>query len=239
LSLLLESKVDIPFILVSGTLGEETAISSLKAGATDYVLKTRLSRLGPVVKRALQEQLERRERERVQRELQSANERFRSIVETAADAIITVDHQGKIVAWNPAAQKLFGYSADEIVGRELIQILPERYRDVYQNTVSQIAVDGEESGLGRTTEMAGLRKDGHEFYLDLSLATWTLAEERFVTAIARDITQHKQAEKVLKQHNVELEQFNKMATGRELRMIELKKEINALCRRFRIPEIYP
>jgi len=239
LSLLLEYKVDIPFILVSGTLGEKAAIDSLKAGATDYVLKTRLSRLAPVVKRALQEQSERRERERTERELQSANERFRIIVETAADAIITVDHQGKIVAWNPAAQKLFGYSADEIIGRHFIQILPEQHREGHQSTVSQMAVDRQESGIGQTVERVGLEKNGHEFPMDLSLATWTLTEERFVTAIVRDITKHKQVEKVLKQHNVELEQFNKLATGRELRMVELKKEINTLCRKWDEPERYP
>lgn len=237
LSLLLEYKVDIPFILVSGTLGEEAAIGSLKAGATDYVLKTRLSRLGPVVTRALQEQAERREREQGRQELKSANERFRAIFETAADAIISFDNQDQIVAWNPAAQKLFGYSADEIIGRELIQILPEPSSEDHLSTLNQMG-DGEERGIGRTVERVGLRKGGHEFDLELSLATWTIDEQQFFTAIVRDITKQKKAEKVLKQHNFELEKFNKMTVGREMRMIDLKEQVNALCRELDRKEPY-
>jgi DNA-binding NtrC family response regulator len=72
LELLLERGLDLPFILVSGTLGEETAIESLKAGATDYVLKDGLSRLGPVVRRALREQEEHRQRKRAEEELQES-----------------------------------------------------------------------------------------------------------------------------------------------------------------------
>lgn len=235
LSLVLKYEIDTPFILVSGTLGEEAAIGSLRAGATDYVLKTRLSRLGPVVKRALKEQSERRERERAERELKSANERFRIIVETAADAIITIDNQKVIVAWNQAAQIMFGYSSDEIIGKETSAILPEQSG---QSNLSQIAIENKDRGLSQSTELMGLKKDGHEFHIDLSLAVWTIDEQQFYTMIIRDITKYKQAERILKQHNNELEQFNKMATGRELRMIELKKEINALCLRLDEPQRY-
>lgn len=238
LKLLQERRADMPFILVSGTLGEEAAIDSLRAGATDYVLKTRLSRLGPVVERALHEQAQRRERERAQRELQLANERFRAIVENAGDAIITVDEAGRMVEWNAAAALMFGYTAEEAIGREVLQIMPERYRADHQNSLLTSLSGHRKRKLGETTELTGRRKDGTEFALALSLAAWMVDGEHFFTAIIRDITERKAYENALKQHNVELEQFNRMATGRELRMIELKNEVNALCRELGREEPY-
>lgn len=238
LSLLQERKVDIPFILVSGTLGEDAAIDSLKAGAVDYVLKTRLSRLAPVVTRALKEQAESLERKRMQQELQSANERFRAIMESAADAIITMDSRGQVMEWNPAAQATFGYSFAEMLGREVVQILPERLRTDTGIYLNQVLADGGRHIISHPVEVDGCRKDGSEFSMELSLTTWAVGGEQFFTAVIRDITVRKQAEGALQLHNQELEQFNKLATGRELRMIELKKEINALCRELGREEPY-
>ncbi|QBG48771.1 PAS domain S-box protein [Verrucomicrobia bacterium S94] len=230
LGLLSQQKQEIPFILVSGTVGEEFAINSLKAGATDYVLKERISRLAPVVHRALEEHRERQERKQAQQQLLSVNARFRAIVETANDAIITTDSMGIVQDWNPAAKQVFGYSAKEMEGRTVTCILPERYRNDRYHNLRELISDCEQERVGNTMELTGIRKDGTEFPMDLSLASWTDSEEIYYTAIIRDITERKQVEESLRQHNLELEQFNKMATGRELRMIELKQEINALCR---------
>ncbi|MDZ8118723.1 PAS domain-containing response regulator [Pontiella agarivorans] len=230
LSLLLQQEKEIPFILVSGTVGEEFAINSLKAGATDYVLKERLSRLAPVVYRALEEQQERQERKRVEQQLRTVNARFRAIVETAKDAIITTDSQGFVKDWNPAAERVFGYTAQEMKGRLVTHMLPERNRKERFDSLRELVSGGGQKRFGNTVESTGLRQNGTEFPMDLSLASWTDSEEIYYTAIIRDITERKQVEESLRQHNLELEQFNKMATGRELRMIELKQEINGLCR---------
>ncbi len=238
LKLVQERNSDVPFILVSGVIGEDAAIDSLKAGATDYVLKTRLSRLGPVVKRALQEHAGRRAGQRVQKELQAANDRARAIVETAAEAIISTDSRGVVVEWNPAAHALFGRSIDEMLGEDVTQILTERCRKKFSDQLRAVAAEDEKTCTRSAIELTGLRKDGSEFPLDLSLAGWTLSGEQFFTAIIRDSSERKNSEEALRRHNRELERFNKMATGRELRMIELKKEINALCRELGRDEPY-
>ena len=107
-----------PVVIVSGDIGEEAAIEALKAGATDYVLKQRLSRLGPVVLRALAEVRERDEKGRAEEALRQSEERFRLLIEGVQDyAILTLDPQGRITSWNAAASRLYGWSAQEALGQ--------------------------------------------------------------------------------------------------------------------------
>jgi PAS domain S-box-containing protein len=109
---------EVPFIFVSGALGEELAIETLKNGATDYVLKHRLERLVPSVERALREARERADKLNAREELRQSEERFRLLVESTEDyAIITLDPDGSVVSWNPGAERTLGYAAEEIVGR--------------------------------------------------------------------------------------------------------------------------
>ncbi len=107
-----EKAPDIPFIFVSGTLGEELAIESLKNGATDYVLKQRLSRLAPVVRRALHEAKERRERKRAEEKLRLSDE----ILQRVKALVLVADAQGEIVYVSPAAKEIMGYEPAELLG---------------------------------------------------------------------------------------------------------------------------
>src|SRR5258708_332776 len=113
LKILRARKLDIPFVIVSGTIGEEVAVDNLKAGATDYVLKNHLARLGPVVKRALAEFQERRERKRAEQQLRVQAK----ALETAANSIVITDLEGSILWVNPAFSTLSGYGAEEAIGR--------------------------------------------------------------------------------------------------------------------------
>jgi len=113
-----EKYPDIPFIFVSGTIGEERAIESFKRGATDYVLKTNLSRLGPVVKRALQERHERITRRNAEQALLKSEEKFRAIVETTQDWIWEIDRLGYCTFSSPFISEILGYSSEEVVGTE-------------------------------------------------------------------------------------------------------------------------
>ena len=109
---------EVPFIFVSGALGEELAIETLKNGATDYVLKHRLERLAPAVLRALRESRERTDRLKAQEALRESEERFRLLVASTEDyAIISLDPEGKVVSWNPGAERTLGYTTEEIVGK--------------------------------------------------------------------------------------------------------------------------
>jgi PAS domain S-box-containing protein len=115
-----ERRPEVPFIFLSGTLGEEVAIEAMKNGATDYVVKHRIARLVPAVRRALRETTERRELARTSGELRASEERYRLIVESASDfAIIMTDAEGIVRSWNPGAARIFGAEESAAVGRPL------------------------------------------------------------------------------------------------------------------------
>ena len=126
--------------------------------------------------------------------LESSERRLRSVVETAADAIITADGKGNIVFWNEGPQNIFGYSADELIGKPLTTIMPERFHEAHRKGLARVLSTGETKLVGKTVEMDALRKDGTEFPVELSLATWRTRDEVFFTALCRDITERKRAE---------------------------------------------
>jgi PAS domain S-box-containing protein len=136
--------------------------------------------------------------------LQESEERFRSIAESANDAIVSIDAKGRVVSWNHAAEKIFGYSASEVSGATLTQMIPERYRDAHERGLQQLAKDGCRHVIGKTVELEGLSKDGKEIPIELSLSTWMQGEGRFFTGIIRDITERKRAEKALRDSEVRL-----------------------------------
>jgi PAS domain S-box-containing protein len=109
---------DTPFIFVTGSMGEELAIDSLRSGATDYVLKTRMSNLVPAVERALRLADERNRRRQAERELRESEERFRLLVSGVKDyAIFMLDPDGRISSWNAGAELVLGHRASEVVGQ--------------------------------------------------------------------------------------------------------------------------
>jgi len=138
------------------------------------------------------------ERKQAEEALRESKERFRAVVDTAKDAIITIDNRGDIVGWNNSAKVMFGYSGDEINGQSLSLIMPERYREDHRNGLRRVASGGVTKIIGKTVELAGLRKEGSEFPLELSISTWKTGEEVFFTAIVRDITERKLAEEALR-----------------------------------------
>lgn len=122
LELFTKRQLDIPFIFVSGTLGEEVAIECLKAGATDYVIKPHLSRLGPVVTRALREKSEQRKRRQAEADIQESEERYRKIFEDAPIGMINFDGKFNILKANKAFCDLLGYTDEEIVQLSFVEV---------------------------------------------------------------------------------------------------------------------
>ena len=115
---------DTPFMFVSGTIGEDTAIEALKNGATDYVLKHRLMRLIPAVDRALRETEERVERERAELAMRESEHKYREVFECLADAAFLADAKtGKIIDTNRCAEKMLGSGRGQILGRKISQVL--------------------------------------------------------------------------------------------------------------------
>lgn len=307
---------DIPFIFVSGSIGEERATEALREGATDYVIKDRISRLPSAVIRALDEKKERRLRKRAQDALLRSDERFqyaaratleviwdwdlatnrvsfnealsdvwgyslpdnvvdaewrmarihaddrpaivasletaienevrwsgdyrfqhadgsyrhvldraviirdadgkahrmisamldvteqrradervreselrfRSVAETATDAIVVSDLDGQIIFWNDAASRMFGYSATEIAGKPVDVLVPARYRDAHRRGMERYRRTGQAHLAGRLLQFEGSRSDGSEFPLEISLTVWTSGGRQFCTALIRDVT---------------------------------------------------
>lgn len=115
----------VPFIFVSGVIGEDNAVELLKRGATDYVSKHRLARLAPVLQRALRESEDRRARELAERQLRQADITFARVVDGLRDyAVVLLDEAGRIQFWNRAARTIFGYEAAEVLGQSAALLFP-------------------------------------------------------------------------------------------------------------------
>lgn len=121
-----------------------------------------------------------------QKELPIEQSLFRFIVDYASDAIIPIDTSGKIVFWNKAAEKIFEYTADEIIGEPITKIMPTNIETSTDNSTSP-----PEIALGRNIETIGITKSGRTFPVEFSYSAWNTEQGIFLTVIARDITEKK------------------------------------------------
>lgn len=158
---------------------------------------------------ALQEALEHASRNL--HSLENSEKRFRSVVETASDAILYIDTTGKIVFCNKASCRIFGYENCEIVGQPLTRLMPERYRQAHQTGLQRYVETRHSTMLNQTIELVGLRRDGSEFPMELSIATWDTDAACYFTGIIRDITERKQHELRLHKSERELAVRNRIA----------------------------
>lgn len=169
--------------------------------------------------------------------LQASEARSRAITESAHDAIVVAGGDGAIVDWNHGAQVMFGHTAAEAIGEHVTLLMPERYRQAHSERMAS-ASKWPISVAGKLRELHGLRKNGQEFAVEISLADWQQGDERFFSAFIRDISERIQARQVLATHYATLSRFNELAVGRELRMVQLKSEINTLCARLGEPPMH-
>ncbi len=151
------------------------------------------------------------ERQRVEDALRASEVRFRSVVQSANDAIVLADNQGRIIAWNQGAQNIFGYAEAEVLGQPLPLLIPARYREAHRRSMERLQVTGEPRLIGKTVEFHGLRKDGSEFPLELSLAVWQTGGNTFCSGFIRDITERQQAMEQLQRQQEALYQSEKLA----------------------------
>ena len=180
--------LDIPFISVSGTVGEETVAEMMKAGAHDYVMKSNLARLVPVVKRELRAARERQGR----RQAEAIAAYLAAIVQSCDDAIIGKTLDGTVVSWNSGAERLYGYSAAEMIGRSVAVLIPSYRPDQLSEIFDTIKRGEGVDGL----ETVRIRKDGTSVEVSLTISPIKDSNGRVVGAstVARDITRRKQEE---------------------------------------------
>ena len=127
--------------------------------------------------------------------LRDSEERLRAILETAVEGIITIDERGIIESLNPAAEKIFGYQAQEVVGKNVKVLMPTPYRDEHDGYLGNYLRTGRARIIGIGREVVGLRKDGTVFPMDLSVSEVRLAHKRLFTGFVRDISDRKRLER--------------------------------------------
>lgn len=137
-----------------------------------------------------------------------SEQRLDAILGSASDAVVSIDATGKVRVWNHGATEMFGYSAEEMEGESLEAIIPERFRSSHEEGLRRVGSGGEHHVIGKTVELAGLDREGREFPIELSLATWEVEGERFYSGIIRDITERKVAEHALHLANKSLNEKN-------------------------------
>lgn len=131
-------------------------------------------------------------------ERKQAEQKFRSVTESAVDAIISADHTGQIVSWNNAATRILGFSAEEAVGQRLEIIIPERFHEAHRQGMARVTAGGESRVIGKTVELFARTKAGTVLPIELSLASWIVRDEIYYTGIIRDVRERKQAEEALR-----------------------------------------
>ena len=188
LALFRQSGLDIPFIIVSGCVGEETVAEMMRAGAHDYVMKSNLARLAPAVKRELRASRERGDR----RQAEAISAYLASIVQSCDDAIIGKTLDGTVVSWNAGAERLYGYTAEEMIGRSISLLVPS-YRPTELPEIFRAIKRGEGVNCLETVRLC---KDGRLVEVSLTISPIKDAAGRVVGAstVARDITRRKEEE---------------------------------------------
>jgi len=164
----------VPFLFVSGTIGEDTAIESLKGGATDYVLKHRLMRLIPATDRALREADHRAEQEHAEYAMRESEHKYRQVFECLGDAVFLVDeYSGKIIDTNHRAETLLGCSRSEILGRKQSHFLP--------------SVDEDGNDLVDSLESKLIRADGLPLPVRINTTRLTVYDRPLVLTLCQEL----------------------------------------------------
>jgi PAS domain S-box-containing protein len=225
LKLLQDTGLDIPFILVSGTTSENTCVDVMRSGAQDFIMKHSLFRLAPAVKRELSEAESRKKR----RQAEENAARLAAIVESSEDAIIGKRFDGVITTWNHGAEKMYGYSAEEMLGQPFEVIISPEHREELHALIEKVRLGEAVSRV----EMECLTKDGKRLNVAMSVSPIKDHEGRIVGAstITRDITDMKKAyqrEQDMEAHKREFYRRTILAATDGKLVISEKEEIDHL-----------
>jgi PAS domain S-box-containing protein len=236
LELLRATGLDLPFIIVSGTIGEEIAVAAMKAGVDDYLTKGELAHLTVAVERELRNAVTRRKHREATVEVQKGEARLAIALEASRSGVWDLDLRDNTAYHTLTHDRIFGYETIQ-PGWGIRKFL-EHVIQGDRPLVEQILHKAVATRSDISTECRIRRADG--------VVRWILyigafrkdaeAKTERIVGIVRDITERKRAEEALRNqaaelraHNQTLTRFNGVAVGRELRMIELKREVNELC----------
>lgn len=196
LSLLKQSGRDIPFIIISGAMGEEAAVAALKSGADDYLVKGKLARLIPAIERELREANDRREKVQAERALAESERKYRQIIETTLEGVWVIDAQNKTTFLNQQMADMLGYPVEQVLGQDLMDFMDTEAREH-----AEMNLDKGKGGQSEHYDFRFLRRDGGTLWAWLATSPIFDADGRYSGAIAMvtDITKRKWAEETVRE----------------------------------------
>ena len=188
----------LPVIIVTASTATEKTVGSLTRGAFAYLTKPyHREELRQTLRRAIGLKELAVKAQRAEHLLTESEDRFRSLVESASDAIVLADGRGIIISHNRSAAAMFGYQQHELAGRPLTVLMHPRYHSRHTAGLARLEAGRPERLIGSVVELQGLKQDGTEFPIELSLATWKTTTGNYYSGIIRNISQRKQTERAL------------------------------------------
>jgi PAS domain S-box-containing protein len=179
LAVLKESGVDIPFVILSGSIGEETAVAVLKAGADDFLLKSQLARFVPAVDRELREAESRRERRRAEQALRESERKYRRIVETAQEGIWMIDGDDRTTYVNQRMAAMIGAPPDDVLAVPFLDFVADEWKGPAVKALVR-----KRQGLADQHDLRVRRRDGSEFWASVSMNPMLEDDGRYLGALA-------------------------------------------------------
>jgi PAS domain S-box-containing protein len=236
LEVLRSTGLDVPLILVSGTVGEEVAVEAMRYGATDYLLKDRTVRLATAVKRALSDTLMRAEQRRTQEALRNSVQLLRSIVDHTMDCIMVVTPECVVSEINePGLEMLEADSLAAAQAKPFVEFIMPAYRQGFQDVLRHVL-----AGKSELLEFEVLGLKGGRRWLETQAGPLldAAAHVEALICITRDVTERKRTEAQIRGQLEELQRWREVTLGREDRVLSLKEEVNALLKELGRPPRY-
>ena len=222
-----EKEVDIPFIMVSGIVGEDIAVEMMKSGAKDYIMKGNLARLLPAIGRELEDAETRKYRKQAEEALLISEKLYHNLFDQASEGLILLTPEWELTDVNRAFAEMHGYTINEIRKIDLRELEVSKASSHAENEEIKTWVRG---GEVVRFEIEHYHKDGHVFPLSITLSRINIGTP-FYLLFYQDITKRREAEAAIQKRMADLEWFNNISVGRELKMVELKTEINELLKK--------
>ncbi len=187
---IIKKELDIPVVFMTAYGGEKILERAKSAEPVGFIVKPFQEN---ELKIAIDVALYRKEMEH---RLRESEEKYRSVINAAVDAIFTIDTEGNVVFWNRASETMFDHASDTTVGKSFTRFLSESVSGMVQQEMNRILSEGHSDIAGKTMEVSGIRKDGSAFPIEFSLTAWKIREGVFFTVVARDITERKKIEQM-------------------------------------------
>ena len=230
LAMVKEKGLDLPFIIVSGAIGEEAAVAAMRAGAHDYVMKDNLARLAPAVERELREAEVRRERKQAEEGLKQSEEEFRRLVEDMNDGYCVLQGS-EVVFANARSAEMFGYEQEEVVGRTVQELLPS---EIVEKLVEAHVRRRRGESMPPQYEITLTRKDQTTCSVEFGARLIEYRGKPATSVVIRDITERKRMEQALRESE---EHYSALVGNLTDAVFQVKGGVVTWCND-RVEEIY-